>query len=86
MSSETGEVHRRFVASLTSEETMLITLREELYKGDWDSMLRDLEDRRQGKPYVFKLVNLINEDIQRIGKLREYELAHGVDLSDYVTT
>ena len=79
------EDHKRYVSALTSEESMLLTLRDELYKGDWDRMLRDLEDRRQGRPYVFKLVNLINEDIQRIGKLRAYELAHGVNLSDFLS-
>jgi hypothetical protein len=80
-----GDDHRRFVASLTDEEAMLLTLRDELYGGDWDRMLRDLNDRRDGKPYVFKLVNLINEDIARIGKLRDYERANGINLTDYRT-
>lgn len=80
-----GDVHRRFVASLTDEEAMLLSLRDELYGGDWDRMLRDLHARRDGKPYVFKLVNLINEDIARIGKLQDYERASGVNLADYRT-
>ncbi len=80
-----GDVHRRFMASLTDEEAMLLTLRDELYGGDWDRMLRDLNDRRDGKPYVFKLVNLINEDIARIGKLQAYERANGINLADYRT-
>ena len=80
-----GEIHRRFLASLSEEETMLLTLRDELYGGDWDRMLRDLHDRRDGKPYVFKLVNLINEDVARIGKLQGYERANGVNLADYLT-
>ena len=63
---------------------MLVTLRDELYGGDWERMAKDLNDRRDGKPYVFKLVNLINEDLARIEKLQAYEKAHGVDLSDWV--
>ena len=82
---ESGDVHRRFVALLTNEETMLVTLRDELYGGDWGRMLTDLHDRRDGKPYVFKLVNLINEDVARIGKLQNYERANGINLADYLT-
>ena len=81
---EGGEAHRRFASALTLEETMLLTLRDELYGGDWTRMLQDLHDRRDGRPYVFKLVNLINEDIARIGRLLAYERDHGVNLADYV--
>ena len=81
--SDTEDAHRRFAASLTPEETMLITLRDELYGGDWVRMLKDLHDRKDGKPYVFKLVNLINEDLARIEKIQSYEKSHGVDLADY---
>ena len=62
---------------------MLITLRDELYGGDWNRMLRDLQDRRDGRPYVFKLVNLINEDLARIERLKAYEQTHGVNLADH---
>lgn len=81
---ESGNAHRKFVQSLTPEEAMLITLRDELYGGEWARMVRDLYARRDGKPYVFKLVNLINEDIARIERLRSYEQTHAVNLSDYV--
>lgn len=78
------DIHRRFAASLSQEEVMLVTLRDELYGRDWGSMLKDLHGRRDGKPYVFKLVNLINEDIARIERLRAYERAHGIDLADFL--
>ncbi len=78
-----AEEHRRFIQSLSPEESMLITLRDELYGGDWNRMLRDLQDRRDGRPYVFKLVNLINEDIARIERLKAYEQAHAVNLADH---
>ncbi len=75
--------HVNFYQSLSEEETMLITLRDELYAGSWDRMAQDLQDRLQGKPYIFKLVHRIEEDLQRIEKLRGYEDEHSVDLADY---
>ena len=52
-----------------------------LYGGSWDRFLRDLDDRLKGKPYIFKLVNRIEEDIDRIKRLRGYEDEHGIDLA-----
>jgi hypothetical protein len=63
---------------------MLVTLRDELYFGAWDKMLQDLKDRLKGRPYIFKLVNRIEEDIERIGKLQQYELKHSINLADYL--
>lgn len=79
-----SDVHRRHVQGLPPEEVMLITLRDELYGGDWMRMLKDLQARRDGKPYVFRMVNLINDDIARIERLRAYEQEHGVNLADHV--
>lgn len=64
---------------------MLITLRDELYTGSWSRMLEDLKDRLHGKPYIFKLVNRIEEDIARIEKLRGYEETSQVNLSQYLS-
>ena len=63
---------------------MLVSLRDELYDGSWEQMLKDLKDRLEGKPYIFKLVNRISADIQRIEKLREYEKKHRINLADYL--
>lgn len=80
---EEGETpHARYARSLTSEERLLITLRDELYNRSWQRMLQDLEDRLEGKPYVFKLADRIEEDLERIRKLKEYEETHSVNLSD----
>lgn len=73
-----------FVSRLSNEQKMLVVLKAQLYGGSWESMLDDLNNRLAGKPYIFKLVNRINEDIQRIEKLRGFEVEHGVDLADYV--
>ena len=76
--------HKKYFDSLTPEERMLIVLREELYIGSWDRMLQDLRDRLRGRPYIFKLVNRIQEDIARIEKLQEYEKKQGVNLGDFI--
>jgi hypothetical protein len=74
----------KFCAQLTGDERMLVSLRDELYDGSWDQMLKDLKDRLEGKPYIFKLVNRISADIQRIEKLREYEKKHRINMADFL--
>ena len=76
--------HAEFVRSLSAEERMLIALRDELYVGSWERMLQDLRDRLQGRPYIFKLVNRIEEDLTRIERLQSFELKHRVNLADLV--
>ena len=72
--------HKRFYQLLSPEEKILITLREELYSGLWESMVADLKARLEGKPYIFQLATRIEEDIARIERLRKYERDHGVNL------
>ena len=73
-----------FVSRLSDEHKMLVVLKAQLYGGSWESMLDDLNNRLAGKPYIFKLVNRINEDVERIEKLRGFEAEHSIDLADYV--
>lgn len=75
---------RQFVERLGREERMLVLLKRELYDGRWDDMVADLRARLEGRPYIFKLVNRITDDLERIERLRAFEDAHGLDLSDYV--
>ena len=86
LQSQTGrdESVQRFVEQLAPEEKMLVILKGELYEGDWGSMLEDLRNRLEGRPYIFKLADRITEDISRIEKLQGFERTHHVDLSDYV--
>jgi hypothetical protein len=79
-----GSSHKEFMNSLTTQDKMLITLRDELYFGSWERMETDLKDRLKGRPYIFKLVNRIEEDLKRIEKLQAYELKHDINLSDYL--
>lgn len=73
-----------FVRSLDEPQRMLILLKSQLYGGRWEPMLEDLQNRLEGKPYIFKLANRIKDDVERIGRLMQFEKEHHVDLSDYV--
>lgn len=84
--SETAEnrVVQDFVDGLSEECRMLVVLKAQLYGGDWEPMLDDLRNRLSGKPYIFKLANRIQDDIQRIERMLEFETEHNVDLADYI--
>jgi hypothetical protein len=73
-----------FVGGLSDEQRMLIVLKSQLYDGRWETMLDDLQNRLAGKPYIFKLVNRIKDDIARIEQLQAFERQHKVDLADFV--
>ncbi len=81
---QTSKVVSDFVEALTDEQRMLIVLKRQLYDGSWETMLDDLRNRLAGKPYIFKLVNRIQDDIERIEGLQKFEQEHNVDLADYV--
>ena len=73
-----------FVDGLSDEHRMLVVLKAQLYGGTWEPMLDDLKNRLEGKPYIFKLVNRIKDDIERIQQMQNFEEEHNVDLADYV--
>ena len=77
-------VVKDFVESLSNEHRMLVVLKAQLYSGNWETMLDDLKNRLAGKPYIFKLTNRINDDIERIEEMRKFEVEHGVDLAEHV--
>ena len=73
-----------FVDGLSDEHRMLVVLKAQLYGGTWEPMLDDLKNRLEGKPYIFKLVNRIKDDIERTQEMQNFEEEHNVDLADYV--
>jgi len=73
-----------YVDRLSEEHKMLVALKSHLYGGSWEPMLDDLRNRLAGKPYIFKLVHRIQDDIERIEEMRKFEADHEVDLADYV--
>lgn len=80
----THSVVEEFVGGLSSEHKMLVVLKSELYGGSWEPMLADLENRLEGKPYIFKLANRISDDLGRMKEMQQFEAEHNVDLADYV--
>ena len=78
------ETVETFIRELTGEERTLLVVRDELYSGSWDEMLKDLAARLQAKPYVFKLATRIEDDIVRIQRMRDFEDQHNVNLKDHV--
>ncbi len=85
-SSETAvsKIVSDFVNGLSEEHRMLVVLKAQLYDDMWEPMLDDLRNRLSGKPYIFKLVNRIQDDIGRIEEMQEFESEHDIDLSDYI--
>lgn len=73
-----------YVDRLSDEHRMLVILKAQLYDGTWEAMLDDLKNRLAGKPYIFKLANRINEDIERVEEMQKFEEEHNIDLADYV--
>ncbi len=73
-----------FVDSLSNEHRMLVVLKAQLYGDAWEPMLDDLQNRLAGKPYIFKLVNRIKDDIERIEEMKKFEGEHNIDLADYI--
>ncbi len=85
-SSETAvsKIVSDFVNGLSDEHRMLVNLKAQLYDDTWEPMLDDLRNRLSGKPYIFKLVNRIQDDIGRIEEMQEFESEHDIDLADYI--
>jgi len=75
---------RDFVDSLSEEYCMLVVLKAQLYDGTWEPMLDDLRNRLTGKPYIFKLANRIQDDIERIEQMQQFEAEHNINLADYI--
>ncbi len=73
-----------YINGLSEECRMLVVLKAQLYAGSWEPMLDDLRNRLAGKPYIFKLANRIQDDIERIEQMAQFETENNVDLADYV--
>lgn len=78
------QVIAAYVKTLSDEHKMLIALKAQLYDGSWNPMIDDLKNRLDGKPYIFKLVNRINEDVGRITEMMAFENENGFDLAKHI--
>ena len=77
------DAHQKYYDALSEEAKMLLVLRDELYMESWDKMVEDLSNRLKGRPYIFKLVNRIEKDPERVETLRSYEDKHKINLRDF---
>jgi len=75
---------REYTERLSEEHRMLVVLKSQLYDNGWEPMLDDLRNRLEGKPYIFKLANRIQDDIERIEEMQRFEQLHNVALTDYI--
>ncbi len=73
-----------YIDGLSDEHRMLVILKSQLYGGSWEPMFDDLKNRLEGKPYIFKLVNRINDDLERIQEMKEFEEKNNIDLADFI--
>ncbi|MGD9110520.1 MAG: hypothetical protein PVG93_06225 [Phycisphaerales bacterium] len=73
-----------YINGLSEECRMLVVLKAQLYAGSWEPMLDDLRNRLAGKPYIFKLANRIQDDIERIEQMAQFETENNIDLANYI--
>lgn len=73
----------------TEDAHMLVLLRDELYEGNWDDFVQDLQDRLSGKPHVFDLApaspslqETIRYHLALIQELRQLEVRENLNLAD----
>jgi len=82
--AKSAQDHKAFLDAQNKSVRMLVTLRDELYDGEWAKMEEDLKDRLLGKPYIFKLVNRIEADIEGLNLLRDYETENKINLVKFM--
>jgi len=80
----TAEPVRRFLETISRQDRMLLVLRQKLYAGDWRPMVTDLRHRMEGRPYVFRLSERIEDDLQRIQRMSDLEQRHDVHLGELI--
>ena len=73
-----------FMLRLPESESALIILRDELYKGSWKAMTRELQDRLAEKPCFPPLQKRIQKDLDSITKLRNFEREYDVNLAKFI--
>lgn len=70
----------RFLDSLDDNDRMLLDVLEVLYEGSWRDLLKDLRAARDGEPFVFKIADRVEQDIERVERMAAFEKQYGVKL------
>lgn len=68
------------VEVLTNEEKLVIALKFEIARNNWNRLIYDLNKELSGGLCSSKLADKIKKDIIRIEQFREYEMKYGIDL------
>lgn len=84
MVADKAKLANQFLATLEQPERMLIILRDELYEKSWDSMINDLKARLNGEPFIFKLADKIDKDLQSVDKIRKFEADNNINLGEFL--
>lgn len=84
LSADKEKLIKDFINNLDKSVRVLVILRDELYEGSWVSMVSDLQSRLKGEPFIFKLANQIDADLQGIEALRTFENKQSINLGDFI--
>ena len=68
------------VDRLAAEVRQLVTVNRELYAGRWDDFAEDLRRRQAGRPYLYRVSLDLEDPLDWIRRLKEYEMARGETL------
>ena len=61
------------LAAFDKHDATLVSIRNNIYDGDWDRMITHLKRNIDTKSYMFKMANKMREDLMRIEGLVELD-------------
>ncbi len=70
-----------FLRTLGEQEKMTLELNEILYDGNWNEMLKELEEGKKQRNYSQKYHQRIARDIAAVKRIQDYEKAKNVALT-----
>lgn len=79
-----GGLHSDFAAALKEEHRIMLSLRDNVYGGSWEGLLSSLHEGLGNQAYR-RISARLHSDIARVGEMQEYEMAHRVNLADYLS-
>lgn len=86
-----AQEHLDYARNLSYENKVIVWLRDNTpdYQAPtkeerWKIMENDLRDRKEKRPYIYKIINRIVEDLPKLRTLKAYESEHKIDLADYI--
>lgn len=68
------------LAAFDKEDALLISIRNQAYDGNWAEMLRHLKYTLKTKSYMVKVVNRVQDHIERVKELMRLDEGELVDI------